>query len=206
MSQFVDRNVEMKKIEQFLLPHNKNDPRKTFVLHGLGGIGKTQLALAFARKHQHDYSAIFWLDGESRESLRQSIAAIAKRLPSGHISKSARRYGQKDSEEVEKIIQEMMDWFGKSGNTKWLLIYDNVDRDSSSKALDPEAYDVDQYLPPIDQGSVIITTRQLRLRSQGAETRLPGMTPDEALKVLESRIGLSLSSENIPCPLVVFPN
>src|SRR5881396_3244975 len=37
--------------------------------------------------------AIFWLDGQARESLKQIIAGIAKRLPSSQISESARNYG-----------------------------------------------------------------------------------------------------------------
>jgi adenylylsulfate kinase-like enzyme len=51
-------------MEKVLLPRSRMQMRrKVFVLYGLGGIGKTQLAVEFARKHQSTFSAIFWLDG-----------------------------------------------------------------------------------------------------------------------------------------------
>jgi adenylylsulfate kinase-like enzyme len=55
--------------------------RKTFLLHGLGGMGTTQLAVAFARRHQQRFSAILWLDGSSIDQLKSSLAAVASRIP-----------------------------------------------------------------------------------------------------------------------------
>ena len=59
----------MKEIEYSLLTPNPQDGRKIHVLHGLGGIGKTQLAIAYARRYQKSYSAILWLDGKSKDTL-----------------------------------------------------------------------------------------------------------------------------------------
>lgn len=53
--------------------------RKVAVVHGLGGIGKTQLVVEFARKHEGRFSAIFWLDGSSEASLKQSFVEAAQR-------------------------------------------------------------------------------------------------------------------------------
>lgn len=73
-----------------------------------------------------------------------------------------------------------------------LLIYDKVHRDNSKTVHDPEAFDVNDYLPESDQGSVIITTRQYRLRSLGDEMSVAKMTMEEGLKLLENRIGFPL--------------
>lgn len=68
VSQFVDRPAEMAAVEQLLLDASPaTSPatrrrRKVVVVHGLGGIGKTELAVEFARKHQGRFSAVFWLD------------------------------------------------------------------------------------------------------------------------------------------------
>jgi hypothetical protein len=51
------------------------------VLHGLGGIGKTQLVIRFARTHKDDFTAIFWLNGKNEQLLTRSLASIAARLP-----------------------------------------------------------------------------------------------------------------------------
>lgn len=70
----------MTEIEQNLLPISTPNGRKIHILHGLGGIGKTQLALAYTRKHQEIYSAILWLNGNSKDTLLQSLAAFGKRI------------------------------------------------------------------------------------------------------------------------------
>jgi len=79
---FVPREVEMHRLEEFFLtPDLARSRRKTFVVHGLGGIGKTQLCVNFARRHQRKYRSMFWLDGSSENSLKQAFLEIARRLP-----------------------------------------------------------------------------------------------------------------------------
>ena len=72
---FIDRDAEMKEIEESL-HDNAHTGRRIHVLHGLGGIGKTQLAITYTRKHQKMYSAIVWLNGNSRDTLFQSFGRI----------------------------------------------------------------------------------------------------------------------------------
>ena len=57
-----------------------NDFRCTVVLHGLGGIGKTQLTVAYAKRHKDNYSAIFWLNIKDKDSLKQSFTRVAQRI------------------------------------------------------------------------------------------------------------------------------
>ncbi|KAK3347587.1 hypothetical protein B0H65DRAFT_460881 [Neurospora tetraspora] len=83
---FVPRPSNIMDIEKSLLPHHqKSQGCNVFVLHGLGGIGKTQLAVNFARQYKAAFSAIFWLDGISEDSLKQSFASCAKRIPKDQI-------------------------------------------------------------------------------------------------------------------------
>lgn len=193
VGEYVSRDQEMETLEQSLLLETESIRRKIFVLYGLGGIGKTQLSLAFARKHQYKFSAIFCLDGQTRSSLKQNIADIAKRLPQGQISEEARSYCQQSHERLENAIQEVIGWLSRKGNSNWLLIYDNVDRDDSTVMKDLEAYDVDEFLPQADHGSIIITTRQLRLRDMGKRLKLTEMTAYEGLKLLETRMDQSVT-------------
>src|SRR3954468_5550054 len=57
IDQFVGRNRDLQTLWSLLQP-SASTLRKVVVLHGLGGIGKTQLAIRFARLHQADFSAI----------------------------------------------------------------------------------------------------------------------------------------------------
>ena len=50
-----------------------------------------------------------------------------------------------------------------SRNNKWLLIIDNVDREYSAQSEDPEAFNIKEYLPEADQGSILLTSRLLDL-------------------------------------------
>ena len=65
---------------QYLQPTD-SPSRKVAILHGLGGIGKTQLAIRFARDHRDDFTAIFWLHGKDRDALLQSLSFALNRLP-----------------------------------------------------------------------------------------------------------------------------
>jgi len=66
---FVPRRDEMGKLERALLPARERRQRQrrqiVYGLRGMGGMGKTQLAVEFARTHQARFSSVFWLDGSS---------------------------------------------------------------------------------------------------------------------------------------------
>ena len=77
---YVERADEMQQLELFFQPTLPRKGRSIFVVHGMGGMGKTQLCVRFARKYQEHFSAIFWLDGSSRDALVQSMANAASRV------------------------------------------------------------------------------------------------------------------------------
>ena len=82
IEQFVAREEELAEIHRTL--RGDGDSRRTVVLHGLGGIGKTQLAIAYAKGHKDSYSAVFWLNIKDEDSLKQSFAKAAKRISREH--------------------------------------------------------------------------------------------------------------------------
>jgi hypothetical protein len=50
------------------------------ILHGLGGVGKTQTALEYTYKNRNNYAAIFWVQSDSDQALSSSFSAIADKL------------------------------------------------------------------------------------------------------------------------------
>jgi adenylylsulfate kinase-like enzyme len=73
----------MVKLERVLLPRPEQGQRqrqKIHVLRGLGGMGKTQLAVELARRHHRRFSSVFRLDGRSEDFLKRSIASCAGRI------------------------------------------------------------------------------------------------------------------------------
>ena len=152
---FVDRPGELQCLQDVLLLNNNR--RKIFVLRGLGGIGKTQLAVEFMRLHHAEFSAVLWLDGSSVDSLKKSIVQHASRIPPDQIP-------TRDSD-IDTVVQEVIQWLSLPNNNKWLLIFDNVDREFAD--LDPLSYDIRTYIPNSDHGSILITTRLAQLEKLG---------------------------------------
>jgi hypothetical protein len=74
---FVGRKKELAEIHRVL---SSNGSRQVVVLHGLGGIGKTQLSITYAKRHKDDYSGIFWLNIKDKDSLKQCFVKVAKQI------------------------------------------------------------------------------------------------------------------------------
>jgi hypothetical protein len=82
---FVARQKELTEIHKTLI---SDGSRRTAILHGLGEISKTQLTVAYAKRHKANHSAIFWLNNKDKDSLKQSFAKIARRILKEHLSAS----------------------------------------------------------------------------------------------------------------------
>lgn len=180
------RQAEMAELERVLLPERQSCRQKILVLHGLGGIGKTQLAVEFARQHHRKFSAVFWLDGRSEDSLKRGIASSASRIPEGQISKLSRTYSTDGNGDINIVVREVIGWLAQQDNTNWLLIFDNVDKDYSHHNSDPDAYDVRRYFSSADHGSVLITTRLAKLEQLGDSQQLGKVDRDQAEAILQS--------------------
>ncbi|KAN0075668.1 HET domain containing protein [Elaphomyces granulatus] len=157
---FVAREEELAEIHRTL---RGDGSRRTVVLHGLGGIGKTQLTVAYAKRHRDDYSAVFWLNIKDEDSLKQSFAKAAKQILREHPSAS--RLSSVDiKENFDEVIDAVKEWLSLSNNTRWLMIYDNYDNPKLLGNTDPAAVDIRRFLPESYQGSVIITTRSSEVK------------------------------------------
>ena len=196
VNRFVARDAEMTRLIQALLPTSTDQiHRKVFIVHGLGGIGKTQLSVEFARKYQGRYSAVFWIDGSSKERLRRSIADLAGRLPKHQLSEGTRSYSRNGSANVDEVVEDVLKWLSQPSNNQWLLIFDNVDREFSVLSRDPEAFHVEDYFPTADQGSILITSRLASLCQLGLDIKLGPVDEVQGESILENSLGRSAEGE-----------
>ncbi len=104
-------------------------------LRGLGGVGKTQLALEYAYRHAADYSVVWWVPSET------SPATVYAEL--------SRELGLPEAEAIESEVREQAARRWLEQHEGWLLVFDN--------ATEPET--VKPYLPHGASGHVIITSR-----------------------------------------------
>lgn len=144
---------------------------------GLGGIGKTQVAVHYALKHQNDYSATFWIRSDTTIQLTDGFLAIAKRLGLPH-----------DETRRDEVIPIVRNWLAKNSN--WLLIFDNADAPLILK----------DYLPNQGDGHVLITSRVNKLDSIGVSelVELPKLPLEPATDFLLKRTSRELDSPERP--------
>ncbi|KAG9747968.1 purine and uridine phosphorylase, partial [Aureobasidium melanogenum] len=184
---FVQRVSDMQILEGYFFPQQPHlTRRKMFVVHGLGGIGKTQLCIEFVRRYQDKYSAVFWLDGSSEDALQRSFTDVVARLPADEVPLSLVDAAEQASPDPCSIVQGVLDWLSLPSNRQWLLVIDNVDRDLTTKVKDPLAYDVKQYLPEADHGNVLITSRLSTLVVPRNSLRLTEVDHDQGRAILEA--------------------
>ena len=118
---------------------------------GLGGTGKTQVALQFAyevKEAQPEWS-IFWVPAVSMESFEQACAGIVQAL---HIP----RRGKEEDDPKELVKQ----YLSSSRARRWLLVVDNADDPNILFGSEQSGGIVD-YLPESESGVVVYTTRTL---------------------------------------------
>lgn len=191
---FVSRDSDMQKLEEVFLPRETcQTRRKIFVVHGLGGIGKTQLCVEFARKHRADFTSIFWLDGSSKDGLRQAFVDVATRLPPAELPPNVLQTAEGSEPSTNAIVQAVLTWLSIPSNQRWLLIMDNVDRDHMASEADPLAYDVMEFCPKADHGNILITSRLSTLKTPQDSLSLGQVDATQGRAIFEACCGESLS-------------
>ena len=139
------------------------------VIPGLGGMGKTQTALAYCERHQAEYEAVFWIRAESEAGVQQGYAEIARQLKLQGTALS-------EQEKAEAALQ----WLEK--HSGWLLVLDNLDAPQPGKLYWPRS-------PKAQQGHVLITTRagEPALLVHKVPLLLKTLLPQESLEFLLRR-------------------
>lgn len=149
--------------------HEPQEPRR-LVLGGQGGVGKSQLAIAYVNCHRCHYQSVFWLDATSKATVENSYRSIAEQLFDAQLVRAL------DSIQSMNYVRQ---WLSDSRNTQWLMVFDNYD--------DPDQYDLQDFLPLAPHGTIIITTRRPD-RVSGETIYLKTIDDDEdSLEILATR-------------------
>jgi tetratricopeptide (TPR) repeat protein len=136
-------------------------------IHGLGGVGKTQLAVEYAYRHADDYELVWWVRAEETAALAADYAALAGPLD----------LPEKDEPDQRLVVQAVRRWLGQHDG--WLLVFDNARR--------PE--DLRPYLPPGGAGHVLVTSRNPHWRALASPLTVQVMERPESVAFLLKRTG-----------------
>lgn len=136
-------------------------------LHGMGGIGKTQLAAEYAYAHRADYKAVWWLNSETEATMANDLAAMARALD----------LPEKDAREIPVIVAAVVQWLNT--HTGWLLIYDNA----------TDAAAMRRFLPQARSGHVIATSRDPNWRGLAEPLEVKVLDAQAGAQFLLERTG-----------------
>ncbi|MBD9701472.1 FxSxx-COOH system tetratricopeptide repeat protein [Streptomyces caniscabiei] len=144
---------------------------KPQALFGLGGVGKTQVALEYVHRFMADYDLIWWISAEETENVVASLAELGARM------------GAQGGNDITLVSQEAVHLLSRDVTTKrWLLVFDNAD--------DPTA--LARFIPEGGSGHILVTSRNQTWAEQGQPLPVAVFTREESVEHLSRRApGLS---------------
>jgi hypothetical protein len=184
---FTGREKELARVSEILNGDHEDKPIRC-VVHGMHGLGKTQLALQFANSSYDNgrYSLIFWISATTIDKLNDGFANILDLI---------RHPGRPHLVDQRSKLTEVRRWLEDSTSTTWLLVLDNVDVSTLNF--------IRNNLPRQNrQGNILFTTRTADVASalsyaagqqhQVLELGLPDV--QDAVKLLLTEIGIDATS------------
>ncbi|KAL8719057.1 MAG: hypothetical protein Q9225_003891 [Loekoesia sp. 1 TL-2023] len=163
---FTGREEICEKLHARCLPSSKPNlqpQQKRYVIHGLGGSGKTQICLKFVEDHREEFWGIFWVDASSTESLERGYLQMAEVCG------------------LEPQVSVVKRWLSNISEP-WALVLDNAD--------DPRV-DISYYFPVGNRGVILITTRNpdCKVHATVGSYELGAMATGEAVTLLLKTAG-----------------
>ncbi|WP_311984621.1 FxSxx-COOH system tetratricopeptide repeat protein [Parafrankia sp. CH37] len=137
-------------------------------LQGLGGVGKTHLAIEYAYRYQAHYDLIWWIPADQPVLVRSTLASLAPRL--GLSEGGLLRI----DDSVAAVLEAL-----RRGTPyrRWLLIFDNADQPELIRGLMPHG-----------PGHVLVTSRNRRWQSIVDTIEVDVFDRRESLEFLHRRV------------------
>jgi transcriptional regulator with XRE-family HTH domain len=159
---FTGRARLLEDIHRRLMSESQARAVSILPLQGMGGIGKTQLALEYAHAHARDFDIVWWINAVNFTSSVTDLVALAERL------------GIPTDKQPVRTLGKLMD---KLANMReWLLIYDNVEDSGTLREIHPP-----------NTGGLIVTSRSPWVGRLGSMIEVAEFDRKESVALLKRR-------------------
>ncbi|GLW28312.1 FxSxx-COOH system tetratricopeptide repeat protein [Actinoplanes regularis] len=139
-------------------------------VHGMGGVGKTQLVVEYIHQHLEDYDLVWWVPADSVSGVLASLEQLAEQLEI------------RPGENWEQTARLVLDTLA-SVRLRWLLVFDNAnDLDS-----------IGDYVPSTG-GDVVVTTRNREWADVGTSIEVEVFKRFESINLLRGRTKNSIGT------------
>jgi len=174
---FTGRDELLERLEQHLSPQAHTDLATTrravltqpLAIKGLGGVGKTQIAVEYAHRSREcgRYVHTLWINAASEETILASFVSLVERLPA---------FAAKSETNQHKLVAAVKRWLEQCPHS-WLLVFDNADDVSL----------IQEYVPRQGNGSLLLTTRADAVGSLATPVEVETMSFVEGTQLLLRR-------------------
>ncbi|KAI9841903.1 MAG: hypothetical protein M1837_000289 [Sclerophora amabilis] len=137
---FFGRDDEFQKIIETLDPEKGALGSRSLALYGMGGVGKTTMALRYANSARDQYDAILWISADNMINMTQDFLDVAVKL--GLVPQDRK------SEDAKTAMTKVKEWLNET-SCRWLVIFDNADDIEILSAA----------WPGMATGSILLTSR-----------------------------------------------
>jgi hypothetical protein len=175
---FTGRDVQLERLwdELGLDSLDPGTPAGRVFLYGLGGIGKTQIAQEYVHRFGAQYDLVHWISADQLDLVPQSLADLGSRLGVP---------GEAADDRATATLTALQN--GRHG--RWLLVYDNAE---NADTVREGGRTLEDYLPTMGPGHVIITARHSRQSPGLTSVEVDAFSRPESVALLRRRIdGLS---------------
>jgi tetratricopeptide (TPR) repeat protein len=165
---FTGREDELEQLHRSFAPRQSSVLIQTIT--GLAGVGKSQTAIEYAYRYQHEYQAVFWVQADTRENLQSDLLQVAETL----------QLPERAEQEQALVLAAVRRWL--ETHDRWLLLLDNME----------DQRVVREALPTRGQGHALLTARNPVLGTLSDSLAMDVLPEEECISFLLRRARLRI--------------